>query len=128
MAEILLNKRKSESALPFAGLARAGFVATQMLRSLVELGVLSEARQGEFMASLDTVARQLGCDLARLARGELEKKDFLARYGHLRPGTYDIESRRYDEDFDRYFASTGEADAPAAHPRLDHVRGDQLED
>jgi hypothetical protein len=27
----------------------------------------------------------------------LSKNDFLKKYGHLRPGTYDIESTRYDK-------------------------------
>src|SRR5262249_6609301 len=31
------------------------------------------------------------------------KEDFLSRYGHLRPGTYDICSPRYDEEPDLYF-------------------------
>jgi phosphohistidine swiveling domain-containing protein len=33
----------------------------------------------------------------------MTKSDFLARYGHLRPGTYDILSPRYDEAPDLYF-------------------------
>jgi phosphohistidine swiveling domain-containing protein len=33
----------------------------------------------------------------------LDRAEFLCRYGHLRPGTYDILSPRYDEDPERYF-------------------------
>ena len=33
----------------------------------------------------------------------LDQSTFLARYGHLRPGTYDILSSRYDEAPDMYF-------------------------
>jgi hypothetical protein len=33
----------------------------------------------------------------------MDRLSFLRRYGHLRPGTYDILSPRYDEDPDRYF-------------------------
>ena len=33
----------------------------------------------------------------------LDKEEFLYRYGHLRPGTYDILSPRYDEEPEHYF-------------------------
>lgn len=33
----------------------------------------------------------------------MTKDDFLSQYGHLRPGTYDICTPRYDENFDLYF-------------------------
>ena len=32
-----------------------------------------------------------------------KKSSFLEKYGHLRPGTYDISSYRYDEKPDLYF-------------------------
>ena len=54
-----------------------------------------------FMASLRTVAKEMAKDHERLSRSE-----FLERYGHLRPGTYDILSLRYDEAFDLYFSSS----------------------
>jgi phosphohistidine swiveling domain-containing protein len=54
------------------------------------------------MASVDTVGSRIGQDFA-----QLPKTDFLARYGHLRPGTYDILSPRYDEAPDLYFDWSG---------------------
>lgn len=94
----LLEDAKRYGTLPFAGLARAGFVAVQMLRSLVSVGVFSQADYDEFMSSLSTVSGQLGRD-----RVMLDQQAFLARYGHLRPGTYDILSPRYDEAPELYF-------------------------
>jgi hypothetical protein len=94
----LLEDAKRYGTLPFAGLARAGFVAVQMLRSLVSVGVLSPSDYDAFMASVSTVSGQLGRD-----RAMLDKVTFLARYGHLRPGTYDILSPRYDEAPELYF-------------------------
>jgi glutamine kinase len=94
----ILEDCKRYGTLPFAGLARAGFIAVQLLRSLVRVGVLSQEDAGRFMNGLDTVSARLGRDLAQLGR-----TGFLARYGHLRPGTYDILSPRYDEAPDRYF-------------------------
>jgi hypothetical protein len=94
----LLEDCKRYGTLPFAGLARAGFIAVQMLRSLVETGVLTADDYQRFMNSLDTVGSRLGKDFATLGRDA-----FLETYGHLRPGTYDILSPRYDEAPERYF-------------------------
>ncbi len=105
----LLEDCKRYGTLPFAGLARAGFIAVQMLRSLVATDVLSRDDYDRFMRSLNTVSSQLPRDLATLDRGA-----FLARYGHLRPGTYDVLSPRYDESPDLYFG-TGTHVQTAAH-------------
>ncbi len=85
--------------LPFAGLARAGFIAVQILRSLVDVGFLTRNEYAAFMSSLNTVAKQMSRDHATLS-----KHDFLKIYGHLRPGTYDILSLRYDTGYDLYFS------------------------
>lgn len=94
----LLEDAKRYGTLPFAGLARAGFVAVQMLKSLVSVSILSEENYQSFMSNVSTVSGQLAYD-----RSTLDKTTFLARYGHLRPGTYDILSPRYDEEPDTYF-------------------------
>ena len=65
-----------------------------------------------FMASVDTVGSRIGQDFAQLPKAE-----FLARYGHLRPGTYDILSPRYDEAPDLYF-DWSSARRIAAAPRF----------
>ncbi len=88
----LLEDCKRYGTLPFAGLARAGFIAVQMLKSLVAVGVFSQEDYECFMNGLNTVSSQLSRDL-----GSLDRSSFLSRYGHLRPGTYDILSPRYDE-------------------------------
>ncbi len=94
----LLEDCKRYGTLPFAGLARAGFVAVQMLKSLVSVGVLSQEESDAFMGSISTVSGKLAHD-----RVNLDKTTFLNRYGHLRPGTYDILSPRYDEKPELYF-------------------------
>jgi hypothetical protein len=103
----LLEDVKRYGTLPFAGLARAGFIAVQMLKSMVAVGVFTPSNYDAFLASVSTVSGQLAHD-----RAALDKNTFLARYGHLRPGTYDILSPRYDEAPHLYF----EWDAPAAVP------------
>jgi phosphohistidine swiveling domain-containing protein len=107
----LLEDCKRYGTLPFAGLARAGFVAVQMLRSLVAVGAIEPAQLALFMAGLDTVTRRMGQDLHRLRRDA-----FFARYGHLRPGMYDILSPRYDEAPERYFDWERLSERPPAEP------------
>jgi adenylylsulfate kinase-like enzyme len=109
----LIEDCKRYGTLPFAGLARAGFIAVQMLQSFVEVGVLTTEEAATFMASVDTVGSRIGEDFAQLPKAE-----FLARYGHLRPGTYDILSPRYDEAPDLYFDWSSARPAASAAPRF----------
>jgi hypothetical protein len=103
----LLEDCKRYGTLPFSGLARAGFIAVQFLRGFVEMGILSQRDYGRFLGSLETVTNRLKADVTAMRSGNLERSVFLERYGHLRPGTYDILSPRYDEDFERYFGREG---------------------
>jgi adenylylsulfate kinase-like enzyme/phosphohistidine swiveling domain-containing protein len=109
----LIEDCKRYGTLPFAGLARAGFIAVQLLQSFVAAGVLSAEEHATFMASVDTVGSRIGHDF-----GHLTKTEFLARYGHLRPGTYDILSPRYDEAPDLYFDWASPRAASSAPPRF----------
>jgi phosphohistidine swiveling domain-containing protein len=109
---------KRYGTLPFAGVARAGFIAVQFLRSFVEEGIMSEAEYNLFLNSLDTISRRLGRD-----HSTLTKEEFLEIYGHLRPGTYDILSPRYDEDYDNYFK-----DQKNCHSETGDVKFDFSED
>jgi len=103
----LLEDAKRYGTLPFAGLARAGFVAVQLLKSLVAVGVLSDVDYDGFLGSISTVSSQLARD-----RAILDKSTFLSQYGHLRPGTYDILSPRYDEAPESYFDWSHRPQAP----------------
>lgn len=94
----LLEDCKRYGTLPFAGLARAAFIAVQMLQSMVNIGILSAKEYQEFMNDVNTVSSNMGNDFNILSR-----EAFLEKYGHLRPGTYDINSPRYDEEPDMYF-------------------------
>lgn len=94
----LLEDCKRYGTLPFAGLARAAFIAVQILKSFVICGILSEADYEAFMGEVDTISSEMNRD-----RKELSRASFLKKYGHLRPGTYDITSLRYDEAPELYF-------------------------
>ncbi|WP_158968187.1 PEP/pyruvate-binding domain-containing protein [Paraglaciecola sp. L3A3] len=94
----LLEDCKRYGTLPFAGLARAGFIAVQILKSMVSEGILSDDNYENFMRSLETVSSNMAKD-----KLDLSFKAFLEKYGHLRPGTYDILSPRYDQAPEKYF-------------------------
>lgn len=86
--------------LPFAGLARAGFVAVQLLKSLVNVGILDDHNYQTYMNNLNTISSQLSIDYQKM-----DKNAFMNKYGHLRPGTYDITMERYDSNPDKYFSA-----------------------
>lgn len=97
----LLEDCKRYGTLPFAGLARAAFIAVQILKSFVACGILSSEDYEAFMGEVDTVSSTMNRD-----REGLSTAAFLKKYGHLRPGTYDITSLRYDEAPELYFSQT----------------------
>lgn len=97
---LLLESCKSFGTLPFAHLARAGFIAATLLKEGLEAGWLSiDARDG-FMETVKTVSYELGDDAWKTAQGDKSWESFVADYGHLRPGTYDITSPAYWDDPD----------------------------
>ena len=96
----LIKDVRRYGTLPFAGVARAGFVAVQLLKSFVSENIITNREYDKFLNSLNTVSKQLTID-----QNDLSKEDFLDKYGHLRPGTYDILSPRYDEAYDTYFGT-----------------------
>lgn len=94
----LIEDCKRFGTLPFAGIARAAFVAMQLLNSMVAENLITQEQKKQFLESLNTISKQLSSD-----RAKMNQKEFLGKYGHLRAGTYDILSPRYDEDFEKYF-------------------------
>ena len=99
----LMEECKMYGTLPFAGVARAAFIAVQFLRSFVETGILTKSDYDLYMNSLDTINKRMNSDLRKYFTGEITFEKFIGEYGHIRPGTYDITSKRYDEAFEEYF-------------------------
>jgi glutamine kinase len=87
----------SLGTIPFSILARHGFIARTLLLSLHQRGILAMDEVIAIQSGVRTVATTLVNDMRRLQLGELSRYAFMREYGHLRPGTYDILSRRYDQ-------------------------------
>lgn len=97
LLSLLLEDAIKCGTLPFSILARHGFVATSLLKSLVASGALSQQQAEAFLRSVPTVASDFLRDVLLLQHGKLQEYGFFQKYGHLRPGTYDILSLRYDQ-------------------------------
>jgi hypothetical protein len=98
----LLDDCRLLGTLPFAHLARSGFVAVTLLKEAVTTGVISETAKDEFMTTLRTVSHELSEDAQATAKGVMPWEDFVTKFGHLRPGTYDLVSPAYRDDPEKY--------------------------
>ena len=90
--------------VPFSILARHAFIAENLLRSLVRMKIIGDNDIENFKFNLETITSKfiLDCDL--LARNLLNFHEFKKIYGHLRPGTYDINSNNYSSFKKEFFA------------------------
>jgi hypothetical protein len=102
----LLDQTAADGTLPFSMLARHAFIGVAFLRSLVRSGAFSPGDAERFMRSIKTIAADVVNAMAAVSDGHISESDFLSHYGHLRPGTYDILSWRYDERPDLYLGHT----------------------
>ncbi len=89
----------------FSRHARCAFIAKSLCRSLAEEGYITSGQLNQFMSGIRTVAVDYDHDYHAVLNGEMAYDAFKHSYGHLRAGTYDIRSPRYDQ-MDRLF--TGE--------------------
>ncbi len=97
--------------LPFAILARHGFIAEALLRSAVACGAITKERVAEFKVSIQTISGIMSYDFQQVHKEKNSVKSFLDKYGHLRPNTYDILSPCYKE-------REGLFDGSMAHPHI----------
>lgn len=103
-AAALLEVCRQFGTLPFAHLARCGFVTVTLLRSAEDTGIVSEGFEAEYLQSVHTVGQELTQDSAKVASGEMSWEALVETYGHLRPGTYEITAPAYRDDPERFLA------------------------
>ena len=104
----LLDDCKRFGTLAFSHAARSGFVATTWLKSFVAIGAMTDDRRLAFLKSFSTVAGDFEKDKSANAVGEMTQEALVAKYGHLRPGTYEVTAQAYWEDPNRYLISNPE--------------------
>ncbi len=80
---------------PFSILARHGFIAEGLLRSASNKGVISSDRLQQFRRGIRTVASDMSEDFFKATNQETLQTDYIQKYGHLRPSSYDILSPNY---------------------------------
>ena len=66
------------------------------------------------MNSIETVAHDFINDARKVANSDADLNEFIGKYGHLRPGTYDITSEAYSENVEKYL-----------RPVIDRFEGDK---
>lgn len=101
-AAALLSAAASSGTLPFAHLARAAFVAKAMFDGARTCGAIGPDAMHNFLTSSRTVSGELVSDAEAVSARNISWTEFVARWGHLRPGTYEITSPRYDSDPERF--------------------------
>ncbi|MEK6953188.1 MAG: PEP/pyruvate-binding domain-containing protein [Nanoarchaeota archaeon] len=87
-----------KGTLQFSRLARSAFIGKIIFKSLIHQKIIDQNFYDGFLTSINTIATKLSNDFDLLRFGKLSKEKFLVFYGHLRPGTYDITSLRYDSN------------------------------
>lgn len=93
-----IEECKKYGTLPFVGLARCGFIGINLLNSLVSVGIFSDYDRKVFLQGINTITSSMNKDL-----GKSKKSNFLKKYGHIRPNTYEINSLNYKDGFNVYF-------------------------
>lgn len=91
----LLGECRAYGTLPFSILARHAFMAESLLRTAVRRGALSPERAREFKRSFRTISGEMSAEFLEVCKGQRDAIGFMRKYGHLRPGSYDILSPRY---------------------------------
>ena len=123
----LIEVIKSKGIIPFAIIARHGFVAKTLLDSLNEkYKLLDDIELQSFLRSIPTVASEFSLDSALLSKNELDESLFFERYGHLRPGTYDITSLRYDQMDKKIFSSSAKENFIEINHELNYHQKEKL--
>lgn len=100
---ILLKAIKTYGTPQFSRQARFAFIAKALATTLRSKGYWTSREYDLFMATIETIATQFERDFSQYVKGLFSKEQFDEKYGHLRAGTYDIRTFRYDQiDFSNF--------------------------
>ncbi|MFE4948942.1 PEP-utilizing enzyme [Leifsonia sp. NPDC056665] len=119
-AVALLRAARVHGTELFSEVARAAFIATDILTDLEKTEVLAEGTLDGIVGRASTIGSRLVED-----HSALSVEDFLLRHGHIRPGTYDVTVPRYDAAPNSYFHR--EARTLAAAPRDENQPSEDID-
>lgn len=94
---LLLDAITKYGTPQFTRQARLAFMARAFCRTLVEAGYFTEEEMDSFMKSINTISSEFDSDFEKYSIGKMSMEEFNKKYGHLRSGTYDIRTDRYDK-------------------------------
>jgi len=97
-AEKLLKDCRQLATIEFSTMARLAFIGTALLRSLKNQNKITSYYYDSFMNSIQTPLTKLRSDFMDFYNLKIHRSQFFKKYGHLRPGTYDITALRYDKE------------------------------
>lgn len=98
----LIEQCKNFGTLPFSVLARHGFIAEGLIRSLINNEAITQDRIQLFRRSIKTVASEMSFDFIDATKDPNLRPGYLHKYGHLRPSSYDILSPNYSNRSDLF--------------------------
>ena len=99
----IVDDCKKLGSLPFAGIARIAFIYTKLLNTLKKNDFINDQDFELFYENCSTITKKMQIGLNKIKEKGYKKK-FLQEFGHLRPSTYSISSKNYEENFDNYFS------------------------
>ena len=92
----IMDLCRENGIIPFAKFARNAFIAKKILISFVELNILKKNTYAKILKKLKTISHDYINDKKNLSLKKINKEFFIKKYFHLRPGSYDILSERYN--------------------------------
>jgi len=101
--KLLLDNCRDLGIFHFSRIARFAFIAKSFLEEMVDSDFISREGYEILLSSINSPVLDFRKDFNLVINEKLDKASFMKKYGHLRPGTYDITSSRYDSFGDSFF-------------------------
>lgn len=94
-AEKLLRKLKVFGIIPFSKFARHAFIGKKFINSLLSKKLINFNEYSKLLSSTETVASNYIKIKKGMERNKNKLKKFQNYFYHLRPGTYDVKTKRF---------------------------------
>ena len=72
----LIEDCKKYGTFTFAGAARCGFIAVEMLESMVRTKIINQDEKNKFLNSIETISSKISKDFAKLNKSKFIQKLF----------------------------------------------------